>query len=92
MRGFPPTSPTRPQVDRMVADVVAQFGGLDVLINNAGIQIEAASDSDDARAVREACIAVNLRGTFLCSRAALRHFLATGDQGLDHQHQLGARA
>jgi glucose 1-dehydrogenase len=67
-------------VERMMADVVARFGGLDVLINNAGIQIEAPSDTMTLDQF-ERVLAVNLRGTFLCSRAALRHFLATGTKG-----------
>jgi len=68
------------QVDRMMADVIGQFGGLDVLINNAGIQIEAPSDSLTLEQFQKV-MAVNLTGTFLCSRAALRHFLATGTKG-----------
>lgn len=67
-------------VDGMVADVVRQFGGLDVLINNAGIQIEAPSDRMTLDQF-ERVLGVNLRGTFLCARAALRHFLASGTRG-----------
>ena len=79
-RGFPADIADEAAVDRMVADVVARFGGLDVLINNAGIQIEAASDAMTLDQF-ERVLAVNLRGTFLCSRAALRHFLATETKG-----------
>jgi len=52
-------------------------GGLDVLINNAGIQISRHSDersSDDFDKV----LAVNIRGAFLCAREAIKHFLAEG--------------
>jgi glucose 1-dehydrogenase len=68
------------QVERMMADVIQQFGALDVLINNAGIQIEATSDSMTLDQFQKV-IGVNLTGTFLCSRAALRHFLQTGNKG-----------
>ncbi|MDB5362800.1 MAG: putative oxidoreductase with NAD(P)-binding domain [Rhodospirillales bacterium] len=67
-------------VERMMADIIRQFGGLDVLVNNAGIQIEAPSDSMTLDQFQRV-LGVNLTGTFLCSRAALRHFLATGGKG-----------
>jgi len=67
-------------VERMMADVIRQFGALDVLINNAGIQIDAPSDSMTLDQFQRV-LGVNLTGTFLCSRAALRHFLATGNKG-----------
>jgi glucose 1-dehydrogenase len=67
-------------VESMMADVVGEFGGLDVLINNAGIQIEATSDSMTLDQFQRV-LGVNLTGTFLCSRAALRHFLKTGNKG-----------
>jgi glucose 1-dehydrogenase len=67
-------------VERMMADVVQRFGALDVLINNAGIQIEAPSDSMTLDQFQRV-LGVNLTGTFLCSRAALRHFLQTGNMG-----------
>ncbi len=57
------------------------LGGIDILINNAGIQVVGNSheiDVDDFDRV----IAVNLRGAFLCSRAAIRHFLDAGKPGV----------
>jgi len=58
----------------MVSDAVEQLGGIDVLVNNAGIQISRPSEelsSEDFDKV----IAVNLRGAFTCAREAIRHFL-----------------
>src|ERR1700747_1579849 len=48
--------------------VLSEYGRLDILINNAGIQI--AEDSDELSAADfDKVIAVNLRGAFLCARA-----------------------
>jgi glucose 1-dehydrogenase len=68
-------------VREMVDKAVTELGGLDVLVNNAGIQISRHSDelsSDDFDKV----LAVNLRGAFLCAREAIRHFLSEGKPGV----------
>jgi glucose 1-dehydrogenase len=68
------------QVVRMVADAADGLGGIDVLVNNAGIQISRPSEelsSDDFDKV----LAVNLRGAFMCAREAIGHFLAEGKPG-----------
>ncbi len=64
-------------VGRFVAEAVAGLGGLDVLVNNAGLQIAAPSEALDM-AEFDHVLEVNLRGTVLCARAAIRHFLAQG--------------
>src|SRR4051794_20085627 len=61
-------------VVRMVSEASAALGGLDVLVNNAGIQISSASDQLSA-AHFDKVIAVNLRGSFLCAREAIKAFL-----------------
>ena len=57
--------------DAFVADVVKEFGSLDVLVNNAGItkdNLAVRMTEEDWRAV----IDVNLTGTFFMSKAALK--------------------
>jgi glucose 1-dehydrogenase len=68
-------------VVRMVDKAAGELGGLDVLINNAGIQISRHSDelsSEDFDKV----LAVNVRGAFLCAREAIRHFLTENKPGV----------
>ena len=61
-------------VERMFARVFDTFGGLDVLINNAGIQIEKPS-AEMTAAEFDKVIGINLRGAFLCAKRAIKHFL-----------------
>jgi glucose 1-dehydrogenase len=65
-------------VTRMVREAAEALGGLDVLVNNAGIQISRPSD-ELSSADFDRVLAVNLRGAFLCAREAIRTFLA-GDR------------
>jgi glucose 1-dehydrogenase len=78
-------------VVRMVADAVAGLGGIDVLVNNAGIQISRPTE-ELSSADFDRVLAVNLRGSFLCAREAIRHFLAEEKPGsivnISSVHQL----
>ena len=65
----------------MVASAVSELDGLDVLINNAGIQISRPSE-ELSSADFDKVLAVNLRGSFLCAREAIKHFLAVGRPGV----------
>jgi glucose 1-dehydrogenase len=69
------------QVKTMVAKVIEDFGSLDVLVNNAGIQKPASSHEIETNDF-DRVLAVNLRGPFLCSREAIRHFLSRGGPGV----------
>ena len=62
------------QVRAMFGEVTERFGGIDILINNAGIQIAGDTDALDV-ADFDKVLAVNLRGSFLCAQQAIRGWL-----------------
>ena len=67
----------RNATDALVADAVRRFGGLDLLVNNAGVGqfIDVASMSD---AEWDQTIATNLTGVFYCTRAAIPAMKTSG--------------
>jgi NAD(P)-dependent dehydrogenase (short-subunit alcohol dehydrogenase family) len=67
----------REQVEQVVKRTVEELGGLDILFNGAGILAygTALETTEDAW---NRMMAVNLTGTFLCSRAALAHMIPQG--------------
>ena len=80
------------QVDQGVADAVAAYGTIDILISNAGIQIispivELSHDN------WKKMLAIHLDGAFLTTRACMRAMIASGKggsviyMGSVHSHQ-----
>ncbi|MGQ5593267.1 SDR family NAD(P)-dependent oxidoreductase [Streptomyces sp. ESR1.13] len=65
-------------VDRVTATAVERFGGVDVLVNNAGIMDSMSAAADVADAEWDRVIRVNLTAPFLLTRAVLPHMLAAG--------------
>lgn len=59
----------------MMNAVVEQFGSLDILINNAGIQKECPSHKIPTKDF-DNVLSVKLRGAFLCTRETIKHFLS----------------
>jgi NAD(P)-dependent dehydrogenase (short-subunit alcohol dehydrogenase family) len=62
--------------ERVVAEHVARHGGLDVLVNSAGVGL-AGTIGDTATKRFDLQLGVNLRGAFLVTRAALPHLRAS---------------
>ncbi|MEC5216883.1 3-hydroxybutyrate dehydrogenase [Actimicrobium sp. GrIS 1.19] len=68
------------QVDKGVADVVAAWGGVDILISNAGIQI-ISPIVDLSLDKWKKMLAIHLDGAFLTTRACMRAMIGGGKGG-----------
>jgi len=67
----------RVDVTRMIEAVVAHFGRIDLLVNNAGIQVwKPLLDLEEHE--WDSVLGVNLKGCFLCTQAAARVMQAQG--------------
>lgn len=69
------------QAVSLVAGAIQQLGGLDILVNNAGIQQPSPSHELTLENFNRV-MNVNITGTFLCSREAIRHFLSRPGGGV----------
>ena len=85
-------------VARFVALAAAELGGLDLVVNNAGVVRATAPATDSLeRAVEDFdwMVGVNLRGTYLVGRAAIPHLVAADGPAdivnvtTDHIHTCG---
>ena len=85
LRGELPTVPAIPadvaeaaDVDRLFALAEEQLGGLDILINNAGVAGPTGPIEEIAPEDWRRCLEVNLTGQYLCARRAVPHIRAAG--------------
>lgn len=61
----------------LIDTTIREFGRIDVLVNNAGIQ-KATPLTEMSTEEWDKVLDVNLRGTFICSREAVKHMLKAG--------------
>ncbi|MDA0836990.1 MAG: glucose 1-dehydrogenase [Planctomycetota bacterium] len=69
------------EVIRMFDTALAELGGLDILINNAGFLIGGESHEASVSDFMKV-IATNLTGAFQCAQLAIKHFLAEQKPGV----------
>jgi len=68
---------TTAQCERLVTEFVKRFGGIDVLINNAGALVGRKQLPDIDDAFYEAVCDVNMRSALMCTKFALPHLRAS---------------
>ncbi|MFO7652390.1 MAG: glucose 1-dehydrogenase [Candidatus Krumholzibacteriia bacterium] len=66
------------QVQQVFAEVVEKWGRLDILVNNAGITGPNQPTHEIEEEDWEKLMAVNVRGVFLCTKAAVPHLQRSG--------------
>jgi NAD(P)-dependent dehydrogenase (short-subunit alcohol dehydrogenase family) len=64
-------------VQTAVAETFARFGNIDILHNNAGIAVRHPVTEQDVTGW-DACVAVNLKGVFLCAKHVIPYMLKKG--------------
>jgi NAD(P)-dependent dehydrogenase (short-subunit alcohol dehydrogenase family) len=79
------------QVKSAIAQTIDTYGRLDILVNNAGIGtyksvLDATSEEWDR------CLAVNLKGVFLCSKYAIPHMQKVGKGAIINMSSVHAHA
>lgn len=79
------------QVDAMFVEAVAFLGGLDVLINNAGISGPTAKVEDISIADWDRTIAVDLNSMFYCTRRAVPLIKAAGGGSIINLSSIAGR-
>lgn len=95
-----PTDVTDPEsVEAMVSTTVQAFGGLDILVLNAGASLARATVAESVPADWIATLHTNLVGAYLSARAAIPHLRARGagkiitlGSGLGHHGHAGNSA
>ena len=68
------------QVDAMVAAAVAAYGAVDILVNDAGIYPNVPVMQMEEK-MFDKIISINLKGVFLCTKAAVAQMIAQGKGG-----------
>ena len=72
---------SEPDVEGLVADTIAAFGGLDGAYNNAGIEGDWARTAESTLDNFNRVVSVNQTGVFLCMRAEIQAMLKAGTPG-----------
>ena len=63
------------EVEAMINEVIAKYGKIDILVNNAAIFAESALIMDMEEEEWDRIMNINLKGVFNCSKAVIRHMV-----------------
>src|SRR4029434_4496389 len=81
----------RPQVARFFAEGLAALGGLDCLVNNAGIAGPTGRVEEIDPDEWDRCIAIDLTGQFNCARLAVPHLRKSNNASILNVSSLAGR-
>lgn len=78
---------SQPDVDRLIKEAVRRWGSVDVLVNNAGINVprllvDPSGKEELTEEIWDKVFAVNVKGQFLCAQAAVRQMLINQEGGV----------
>ncbi len=79
------------QIEKLVADTVAKFGVIDVLINNAGDIVQRCHVADSNDELLSSVIDLNARSVVTACRAAIPHFRRQGGGNIINTTSVAAR-
>jgi NAD(P)-dependent dehydrogenase (short-subunit alcohol dehydrogenase family) len=68
------------EAERIVSETVAQYGKLDILVNDAAVMLEKTA-VDTTEDEFDRIVGVNLKGTFFCAKYAILQFRKQGSGG-----------
>ncbi len=81
----------REQVERMFAEVIARAGRIDILVNNAGDLVQRCPIAEMSEELWDRVMELNLKGVFLCAKAALADMLPRRDGVIINVASIAAR-
>lgn len=91
-RAIPTDISDENQVKQMVARTLAEYGKIDILVNNGGIAGHTANIVDMGLDKWNEVLAVNLTGTMLCSREVLKDMIARKNGNIINMSSEGGRS
>lgn len=78
-----------PFVEKMIGDIVSEYGRIDILVNNAGTEY-AEDIMDVTEAHFDRIMAVNLKGLYFAAKTAARHMVKQKSGKIINQASLGS--
>ena len=84
--------PTPNSTEAMAARAVAEFGGIDILVNNAAMFASLVGGPLDTITIErwDRTMAVNVKGPWLCTKAVVPHLRARGGGAIVNQSSISA--
>jgi 3-oxoacyl-[acyl-carrier protein] reductase len=78
-------------VEGLVDQTMRQYGQIDILVNNAAVNLPVIDTVDMAPDDWRRIVDINLNGVFLCSRASLRHMIPRRSGSIVNISSIGGR-